>query len=104
MNAIRDIRAKTLASTLSGIVLLSAANSYADVSQTPLSLTIGVPPNMLVTLDDSGSMRWAFAPDNVNGTHATRRAKSSARPLTGSAGNSPIDGKWSARTSANSCS
>ncbi|PKM32073.1 MAG: pilus assembly protein PilY [Gammaproteobacteria bacterium HGW-Gammaproteobacteria-12] len=78
MNAIRDIRAKTLASTLSGIVLLSAANSYADVSQTPLSLTVGVPPNMLLTLDDSGSMRWAFAPDNVNGTHATRRAKSSA--------------------------
>lgn len=78
MNAIRDIRAKTLASTLSGIVLLSAANSYADVSQTPLSLTVGVPPNMLVTLDDSGSMRWAFAPDNVNGIHATRRAKSSA--------------------------
>ena len=32
---------------------------------------------MLLTLDDSGSMRWAFAPDNVNGTHATRRAKSS---------------------------
>ncbi|MGA4448155.1 pilus assembly protein [Ectopseudomonas chengduensis] len=78
MNAIRDIRAKTFASTLSGIVLLSAANSYANVSQTPLSLTIGVPPNMLVTLDDSGSMRWAFAPDNVNDTHATRRAKSSA--------------------------
>lgn len=78
MTAIRDIRAKTLASTLSGIVLLSAANSYANVSQTPLSLTIGVPPNMLVTLDDSGSMRWAFAPDNVNNTHATRRAKSSA--------------------------
>ena len=78
MNAIRDIRAKTLASTLFGIALLSAANSYADVSQTPLSLTVGVPPNMLVTLDDSGSMRWAFAPDNVNDTHATRRAKSSA--------------------------
>uniref|UniRef100_A4XQW0 Tfp pilus assembly protein tip-associated adhesin PilY1-like protein n=1 Tax=Ectopseudomonas mendocina (strain ymp) TaxID=399739 RepID=A4XQW0_ECTM1 len=77
MNAIRDIRARTLASTLSGIVLLSAANSYADVSQTPLSLTVGVPPNMLLTLDDSGSMRWAFAPDIVNGTHATRRAKSS---------------------------
>nr|WP_239690549.1 PilC/PilY family type IV pilus protein [Pseudomonas chengduensis] len=33
---------------------------------------------MLVTLDDSGSMRWAFAPDNINGVHATRRAKSSA--------------------------
>jgi type IV pilus assembly protein PilY1 len=32
---------------------------------------------MALTLDDSGSMRWAFAPDNVNGIHATRRAKSS---------------------------
>lgn len=78
MNAIRDIRAKTLASTLSGIVLLSAANSYADVSQTPLSLTIGVPPNMLLTLDDSGSMRWAFAPDSISTTDTTRRAKSSS--------------------------
>ncbi|MDZ4191666.1 MAG: PilC/PilY family type IV pilus protein [Pseudomonas sp.] len=78
MNAIRDIRAKTFASTLSGIVLLSAANSYANVSQTPLSLTIGVPPNMLLTLDDSGSMRWAFAPDNISTTYTTRRAKSSS--------------------------
>lgn len=78
MNAIRDIRAKTFASTLSGIVLLSAANSYANVSQTPLSLTIGVPPNMLLTLDDSGSMRWAFAPDNIRTTYTTRRAKSSS--------------------------
>lgn len=78
MNAIRDIRAKTLASTLFGIALLSAANSYADVSQTPLSLTIGVPPNMLLTLDDSGSMRWAFAPDSISTTYTTRRAKSSS--------------------------
>jgi len=78
MNPIRDIRARTLASTLSGIVLLSAANSYADVSQTPLSLTIGVPPNMLLTLDDSGSMRWAFAPDSISTTYTTRRAKSSS--------------------------
>lgn len=78
MNAIRDIRARTLASTLSGIVLLSAANSYANVSQTPLSLTIGVPPNMLLTLDDSGSMRWAFAPDSISTTYTTRRAKSSS--------------------------
>jgi len=32
---------------------------------------------MLLTLDDSGSMRWAFAPDNKNGLSTTRRAKSS---------------------------
>ncbi|MDH1621351.1 PilC/PilY family type IV pilus protein [Pseudomonas chengduensis] len=65
MNAIRDIRAKTFASTLSGIVLLSAANSYANVSQSPLSLTIGVPPNILLTLDESGSMSWGYVPDSV---------------------------------------
>lgn len=69
---------KTLASSLIGIVVLSSANAYATVSQSPLSLTVGVPPNMALTLDDSGSMRWAFAPDNINGIHATRRAKSSA--------------------------
>lgn len=58
--------------------LLHGANSYAAVSQSPLSLTIGVPPNMLLTLDDSGSMRFGFAPDAISATSATRRAKSSA--------------------------
>lgn len=69
--------AKTLAYALFGITLLHGANSYAAVSQSPLSLTVGVPPNMLLTLDDSGSMRFAFAPDDISGTSATRRAKSS---------------------------
>lgn len=68
---------KSLSCALLGITLLHAATGYAAISQTPLSLTVGVPPNMALTLDDSGSMRWAFAPDNVNGVHATRRAKSS---------------------------
>ncbi|MFI8691243.1 hypothetical protein [Stutzerimonas kunmingensis] len=70
-------RAKTVSYALFGVALLSAANSFAAVSQSPLSLTVGVPPNMLLTLDDSGSMRWAFAPDNKSGYSATRRAKSS---------------------------
>lgn len=69
---------KTLFHTVAGIALLSAANSYAAVSQSPLSLTTGVPPNMLLTLDDSGSMRWGFAPDGLSTESATRRAKSSA--------------------------
>lgn len=68
---------KTLASAVASIVLLSSANTQADVSQSPLSLTIGVPPNMLLTLDDSGSMRWAFAPDAIRTTQLTRQAKSS---------------------------
>ncbi|WP_242444994.1 pilus assembly protein [Ectopseudomonas oleovorans] len=70
-------RAKTIAYALLGTALLSAADAYATVSQSPLSLTIGVPPNMLLTLDDSGSMRWAFAPDNKSGYSATRAGKSS---------------------------
>lgn len=67
---------KILASSLAGILILSSANAFATVSQSPLSLTVGVPPNMLLTLDDSGSMRWAFAPDNKRDLSATRRVKS----------------------------
>lgn len=69
--------AKTISYALLGTVLLGAADAYAAVSQSPLSLTVGVPPNMLLTLDDSGSMRWAFAPDNKSGYSATRAGKSS---------------------------
>lgn len=68
---------KALSYAAFGVALLHGANSYAAVSQSPLSLTVGVPPNMLLTLDDSGSMRFAFAPDNISGTSATKRAKSS---------------------------
>lgn len=70
--------AKALSYAAFGITMLHGATSYAAVSQSPVSLTIGVPPNMLLTLDDSGSMRFAFAPDGISGTSATRRAKSSA--------------------------
>lgn len=75
--------AKTLSYAAFGVILLSSANAFATVSQSPLSLTVGVPPNMLLTLDDSGSMRWAFAPDNKNGYSTTRRAKSSTLNRTG---------------------
>ncbi len=57
---------------------LSASAAALSISQKPLILTETVPPNMLLTLDDSGSMRWAFAPDDKSGTGASRRAKSSA--------------------------
>lgn len=69
---------KILASSITGILVLSSANAYAAVSQSPLSLTVGVPPNMLLTLDDSGSMRWAFAPDSQSTIDTARRAKSSS--------------------------
>jgi type IV pilus assembly protein PilY1 len=73
-----NYHAKTLSYAFLGAALLTGANSYAAVSQSPLSLTVGVPPNMLLTLDDSGSMRFAFSPDGISGTSATRRAKSSS--------------------------
>jgi type IV pilus assembly protein PilY1 len=57
---------------VAGLPLLAEA----QVAQQPLSLTEGVPPNMIFTLDDSGSMRWAFAPDGKSGSRTTRRAKS----------------------------
>lgn len=65
---------------------LHAGNSYAAVSQQPLMLVESVAPNLVFTLDSSGSMRWAFAPDsmginnantNQNNLRNSRRVKSS---------------------------
>ncbi|MGE6688824.1 pilus assembly protein [Stutzerimonas stutzeri] len=56
---------KTLSYAAFGIILLSSADAYAAVSQSPLSLTIGVPPNIILTLDESGSMSWGYVPDSV---------------------------------------
>ena len=69
--------AKTLSYALLGITLLHGANSYAAVSQSPLSLTVGVPPNLIFTLDDSGSMREAFTPESIDGDRDTRKTRSS---------------------------
>ena len=65
-------------------LFVASANLQAEVAQAPLSLSEGVPPNMIFTLDDSTSMNRAFVPD-VGGTNAqqerddirhTRRSKS----------------------------
>lgn len=73
----------------------AVANGAAlDISQSPVMLVDSVAPNLLFTLDDSGSMEFSFAPDglgssnfkvngvtvcpsNGNGCRNTRRAKSS---------------------------
>ena len=39
------------------------SSTCAAVSQAPLGLTEGVSPNMIFTLDESGSMSWGFVPD-----------------------------------------
>lgn len=67
-------------SLISGVlaagILTTPFSLYANVSQQPLSLTEGVPPNILVTLDDSGSMARAYAPDNISGSSSRRAARS----------------------------
>ena len=77
MRLTATFNAKTLRCVLLQLALFGTTSSLAAVSQSPLSLTTGVPPNMLLTLDDSGSMRWGFAPDGLAGESATRRGKSS---------------------------
>lgn len=72
--------AKAAVSAAAVVTLLSVAQSIQaaalTISQEPLFLTEGVAPNLIVTLDDSGSMAWGYAPDGISGDHATRRFKS----------------------------
>jgi len=60
----------------------TAQAAALDVSQQPLMLVDSVTPNLIFTIDDSGSMRWAFVPDsmgvNDNAIRNTRRAKAPA--------------------------
>ncbi len=52
------------AGVLSASFSAQAAGEILSPSQVPLSLTEGVPPSVLVTLDDSGSMTRTYAPDH----------------------------------------
>lgn len=72
----RFCRAFLLGLTGSGVLLGGAINAQAAVSQSPLSLTIGVPPNIIFTLDDSTSMAWAHVPDSPDGGYNTKRYRS----------------------------
>ena len=69
MNALLVKGSKLLtASSLSIAIMTSAQQASAAAmvpSQQPLFLTQGVEPNILVTLDDSGSMAFAYAPDSA---------------------------------------
>lgn len=48
------------------ILVLASAPTHATIplADSPLFLTVAVPPNITLTLDDSGSMRRAFVPEN----------------------------------------
>lgn len=69
------IRSLLLATTVmaSGTVLAGPLT----LSTVPLDVQEGVPPNILLTMDDSGSMAWSFIPDSIGGNYALNAAKSS---------------------------
>ena len=52
--------------------------ALVELSDVPLYVLEGVGPNIILTMDDSGSMYWSFMPDGVFWQDATKRAKSSA--------------------------
>jgi type IV pilus assembly protein PilY1 len=71
---------KTLIVTaIASAIFTTPLSLSAAVSQQPLSLTEGVSPNLLVTLDDSGSMSYAYAPDGISGDARTDNRASQAR-------------------------
>ena len=63
---------KTVAAGLLGSGVLFSATTQAAVSQAPLSLTEGVAPNLIVTIDESTSMDSAYVPDGLGFTGERR--------------------------------
>lgn len=62
---------------VSGFSAQSASAGSIDISDVPLYVVQGVEPNIIVTMDDSGSMAWSFMPDSIYGYRTSNRAKSS---------------------------
>jgi len=50
---------------LSSVFAVTTAQAAVDIAQAPLETGASVPPNILFILDDSGSMRWGFMPDEL---------------------------------------
>lgn len=59
------------------ILMASSAARAIDLADLPLFLTAPLSPNIIVTLDTSGSMEAAHTPDSLNTESATKRYKSS---------------------------
>ncbi|HET7921616.1 MAG TPA: hypothetical protein VFM15_02560, partial [Gammaproteobacteria bacterium] len=62
------ILAGSLVLGLAAFNLRPAAAAAPAISQIPLFVTTQVPPNIVLTLDNSGSMAWAYVPDALGGS------------------------------------
>lgn len=65
------IRSAGLVASFSVLTLPAQAVAPNALPSAPLYLAGGVAPNLIVTLDDSGSMSWGYVPDNM-GSNARR--------------------------------
>jgi type IV pilus assembly protein PilY1 len=82
--------AQAASGLLLGLAIGSSASSSAanlDLSQTPLFIGGNVDPNIVVTLDDSGSMAWGFMPDNIGNHYSSTYPFGSANRNRGLAAN-----------------
>lgn len=73
---LRQLLALT-ASLMLGAACLPA-RAAIGISDLPLFLTVAVTPNLIVTMDDSLSMRSAYVPDDIDVDAGTKRFKSSS--------------------------
>ncbi len=69
MNKRVSVKSKTAASFSGFLLMLLAtpAGWAVNIADTPLFLAVTVPPNIVVTLDDSGSMKRSYVPDLCGG-------------------------------------
>jgi type IV pilus assembly protein PilY1 len=71
----RLLRATVLAA---GLTAAAAQAQTLNISNNPPFLPTPLAPNIVITLDDSGSMAWAYVPDSLASFPNTRRFKSAA--------------------------
>ncbi len=63
---------------LIGLTTGPAFSALYDVSDVPIFTMEGIDPNILLTMDDSGSMAWSFMPNDVGDYPNSKRITSAA--------------------------
>lgn len=61
-NASRPLAAAMLCAALG---VAHGATPWPNLPSTPIAIQVQADPNIVLTLDDSGSMAWAYVPDNL---------------------------------------
>jgi type IV pilus assembly protein PilY1 len=75
-----QVTKKLLISSVAALSLFATGNTNAgllNISDIPLDVIEGVPANIILTMDDSGSMSWSYMPDDIDGLRDTNRGFSS---------------------------